>query len=47
MVVEIEGTSVELTGSAEAQYEEWRAILKEIYQAESDYTLPATDGDGG
>ncbi len=47
MVVEIEGTSVELTGSAEAQYEEWRAILKEIYQAESEYTMAPAEGDGG
>jgi hypothetical protein len=39
MVVEVEGQTVELTGSAEAQYEEWRDILRQIYQAETEVTL--------
>jgi hypothetical protein len=47
MVVEVEGRSVELTGSAEAQYEEWREILRQIYEAESEVTLAPTPGEGG
>jgi len=32
-VVEIEGPTVRLTGSAEAQYATWRRLLREIYRA--------------
>lgn len=35
MVVEVEGRTLELTGSAEAQYTEWRRLLKEIYESET------------
>ena len=35
MVVKVEGESRRLTGTAEAQYESWRKILKELYQAET------------
>jgi hypothetical protein len=35
MVVEVEGETHELTGSAEAQYAQWRALLKRIYAAET------------
>ncbi|MGH8495555.1 MAG: hypothetical protein ACREVN_05420 [Gammaproteobacteria bacterium] len=35
MVVDIEGKTVTLTGTVEAQYEEWRELLKEIYTAET------------
>jgi len=41
MVVEVEGQTHELTGSAEAQYQAWRHLLKRIYAAEtglSDHT---------
>jgi hypothetical protein len=34
-VLQIEGRTVELTGSADAQYQQWRKILKEIYVAET------------
>ena len=35
MVVEVEGETHELTGSAETQYRQWRALLKRIYAAET------------
>ena len=33
-VLEIEGQSIELKGSADTQYGEWRRILREIYAAD-------------
>lgn len=36
-IVELEGQTVTLTGSAEAQYEEWRRILREIYASETGF----------
>ena len=47
MVAEVEGNTVELTGSAEAQYDEWREILHKIYEAETEYSLPPVSGEGG
>jgi hypothetical protein len=38
MVVSVEGQERRLTGTAEAQYEGWRRLLKEIYQAETGFT---------
>lgn len=38
LVVEVEGETHELTGSAEAQYAEWRALLKRIYVSETGFT---------
>jgi hypothetical protein len=35
LVIEVEGQSRRLTGTAESQYEGWRKILKEINQLES------------
>ncbi len=35
MVVDVEGETHELTGSAEVQYTKWRALLKRIYSAET------------
>jgi hypothetical protein len=40
LVVEVEGETHELTGSAEVQYVKWRALLKQIYAAETG--LPGT-----
>ena len=40
MVVEVEGETVELTGSAEVQYAQWRALLKRIYSAETGLQVP-------
>ena len=38
MVVTVEGQERRLTGTAQAQYEGWRRILREIYQAETGFT---------
>jgi len=37
MVVEIQGTQHRLTGTAEAQYDEWRQLLRQIFVAESGF----------
>jgi hypothetical protein len=37
MVVEIQGTQHRLTGTAEAQYDEWRQLLRQIFIAESGF----------
>ena len=37
MVVEMEGTSYRLTGNAQAQYEEWQRLLKDLYAAETGF----------
>jgi len=34
-VLDIEGRTIELTGTADAQYQQWRKILKEIYAKET------------
>jgi hypothetical protein len=38
LVVEVEGETHELTGSAEVQYGKWRDLLKRIYEAETGLT---------
>jgi hypothetical protein len=38
MVVNIEGQSRRLTGTAAAQYESWRKLLRDIYEAETGFT---------
>ncbi|MEA1890056.1 MAG: hypothetical protein U9N50_09805 [Pseudomonadota bacterium] len=35
MVVEVDGETRELTGTAEAQYEQWRDIMRKIYASET------------
>jgi len=42
-VVDIEGRTLELKGSAEQQYTEWRRLLRELYENETG--LPATTAD--
>ncbi len=37
MVVTVKGQTRRLTGTAEAQYEQWRRLLHEIYEAESGF----------
>jgi hypothetical protein len=37
MVVTVEGETRRLTGTAAAQYESWRRLLKEIYEAETGF----------
>ena len=38
MVVTVEGEARRLTGTAAAQYESWRRLLKQIYQAETGFS---------
>jgi hypothetical protein len=45
MVVDIEGRTVELKGSAEEQYAEWRQLLKDMYENETG--LPAASATAG
>ncbi|MFT5561904.1 MAG: outer membrane lipoprotein SlyB [Candidatus Azotimanducaceae bacterium] len=40
-VLDIEGKTIELEGTADVQYDEWRRILKDIYAAET--TTPVQD----
>jgi len=37
LVVDVEGETHKLTGSAEVQYVKWRALLKQIYAAETGF----------
>ena len=51
LVVQVEGETRRLTGTAEAQYEGWRKLLREIYKAETGFTevvdvgVPARSGE--
>ena len=45
MVVTVEGETRRLTGTAAAQYESWRRLLKEIYKAETGYVETADTAD--
>jgi hypothetical protein len=38
LVVDVEGETHELTGSAEVQYAKWRTLLKRIYASETGFT---------
>ncbi len=38
MVVNVKGQERRLTGTAQAQYDSWRRLLREIYQAETGFT---------
>jgi hypothetical protein len=42
MVVEVEGRTLQLKGTAEEQYQEWRRLLKELYENETGTAAPAT-----
>jgi hypothetical protein len=39
-VVELEGRTLKLTGTAEEQYREWRRLLSEIYREETGGVAP-------
>jgi hypothetical protein len=41
MVVEVEGRTLQLKGTAEEQYHEWRRLLKELYENETGVAAPA------
>ncbi len=45
MVVTVEGETRQLTGTAAAQYESWRRLLKEIYEAETGFVETADSVD--
>lgn len=47
LVVRVEGETRRLTGTAEAQYETWRKLLKDIYQAETGFAGAVDVGVGG
>jgi len=47
VVVEVEGQTRRLTGTAEARYEEWRRLLREIYSGETGIDLPPVAGTSG
>ena len=38
MVLQVQGETMRLTGTAEAQYESWRKLLREIYDAETGFS---------
>jgi hypothetical protein len=40
IVVDVEGETIELTGSADAKYEQWREVLTDLYAAEVGRELP-------
>jgi hypothetical protein len=42
MVVDVEGRTLQLKGSAEQQYAEWRQLLRELYEDETG--MPAAPG---
>jgi hypothetical protein len=41
MVVEVEGRTLQLKGTAEEQYHEWRRLLKELYENETGLSVEA------
>lgn len=45
MVVQVQGESMRLTGTAEAQYESWRKLLRDIYETETGFTEVIQVGD--
>jgi len=42
-VVEVEGRTAELQGSADAQFQAWRDLLREIYAAETGFSVEAAE----
>ena len=42
-VVQVEGRTAELQGSADAQFDAWRDLLREIYSAETGFSVEATE----
>ncbi len=45
MIVDIEGQTTELTGSAEEQFIKWRELLRQIYQSETGLPVPTIRGE--
>ena len=42
-IIELQDRTVTLTGTVRDQYDDWRKILREIYQQETGYQLPPAD----
>jgi hypothetical protein len=38
LVLQVQGETMRLTGTAEAQYESWRKLLRDIYETETGYS---------
>ena len=49
LVVDVEGRTLRLTGTADQQYAEWRRLLHELYVDETGFAsgAPVADGSGG
>jgi hypothetical protein len=47
MVVEVEGRTLQLTGTAEEQFHEWRRLLRELYENETGNPVAAPDAVAG
>ena len=45
LVIELEGQTIRLTGSAEEKFQEWRRLLKEIYIDETGFTIPQAEAE--
>ncbi len=45
LVIELEGQTIRLTGSAEEKFQEWRRLLKEIYIDETGFTIPQVEAE--
>jgi hypothetical protein len=43
MVIDVEGQTLRLTGTAETQYEEWRRLLRKIWSDETGFPLDPND----
>jgi len=46
LVMEFQGKTYELTGSAEEQYRRWRELLRQIYYAETGLDRTSSEGKG-
>lgn len=46
LVVDVEGQTTELTGSAEEQFIKWRELLREIYKSETGLPVPSIRTEG-
>jgi hypothetical protein len=44
-VIEVEGRTLKLSGSAETQYQDWRRMLREIYLSETGFSEPQDPND--
>jgi hypothetical protein len=47
MVIEVEGRTLQLKGTAEEQYHEWRRLLKELYENETGLPVQQTPASAG